>query len=76
MKVMRSLDPMAVVWNEQKSKNVLSAAKLQSVDSEIGELPLDGALEFQIDMLSMLINYVRYFRTEKYDSPSLTGKKY
>lgn len=56
--------------------SVLSAAKVQSVDSEVGELPLDGALEFQIDMLSMLINYVRYFRTEKYDSPSLTGKKY
>ena len=56
--------------------SVLSATKVQSVDSEVGELPLDGALEFQIDMLSMLINYVRYFRTEKYDSPSLTGKKY
>ena len=27
MKVMRSLDPTAVFWNEQKSKNVLSAAK-------------------------------------------------
>ena len=56
--------------------SVLSATKVQSVDREVGELPLDGALEFQIDMLSMLINYVRYFRTKKYDSPSLTGKKY
>lgn len=56
--------------------SVLSAAKVQSVDSKVGELPLDGALEFQIDMLSMLINYVRYFRTKKYDSPSFTGKKY
>lgn len=50
--------------------SVLSASKVQSVDSEVGELPLDGALEFQIDMLSILINYIRYFRIKKYDTPS------
>ena len=40
--------------------SVLSAAKIESIDKKVGLLHLDGALEGQIDSLTMLRNGINY----------------
>lgn len=55
---------------------VLAAAKLESLDKEVGLLPIDSSLEMEIDILSMLINYIRYFRDVKFEHSPVTGIEY
>lgn len=55
---------------------MLFAAKLESNDKGVGLLPIDTSLEMQIDVLSMLINYIRYFREKEYDGGSSLGSEY
>ena len=54
---MHSLDPMAVVWNEQKNKNVLSAAKLNHPIQKNKQmlLPLQCHAKNPNQMLPMLV---------------------